>query len=184
MTQDSWKLPVQCPGYPLNVLRVQVATLSHTSVCFTLRPTIFSDFRRHVETSALNHPKRTTNTTMSKVLHIYVLLDPPPPHQPNSGLISYSQDICNISFSHLPAMLNFKCFQIFYLCSAELMKSKIRPSSVRLCHRVSLKWWHGFLWNFSCGFPRAMWPDFENFLDFLQIFLVFVKHGALWERKF
>ncbi len=42
---------------------------------------------------------------------------------------------------------------------------EIRPSSVRrpsvvcLLHRLSLKLLYGFLSNFSCGFPWAIFPD-------------------------
>ncbi len=90
--------------------------------------------------------------------------------------------------------------------SAELMKSKFvrRPSStrpsVRLWHQLSLTLLHGFLSNFSCGFPCSICPGgfffffcfvffffiFENRMTsgfFTTIFL-FRQHGSLWERKF
>ncbi len=64
---------------------------------------------------------------------------------------------------------------------------EIRPSFVRLWHRLSLKFLHGFFSNFSCGFPWAICPDgffisFVNFFlffifYFLRIFFVFVNMG-------
>ncbi len=36
---------------------------------------------------------------------------------------------------------------------------EIRPSSVRLRHRLSLKLLHGFLSNLSCGFSWAICPE-------------------------
>ncbi len=76
--------------------------------------------------------------------------------------------------------------------SAELMKSKfVRRPSVRLWHRSSLKSLHGFLSNFSCGFPWAICLDvffffiFEHFyFDFLRIFFVFVNMGPYWSQNF
>ncbi len=73
---------------------------------------------------------------------------------------------------------------------------KIRPSSVvcrpsdRLWHQLSLNFMHGFLSNFSCGFPWAICPDIffifekKNFLNFLQIFFVFVNMGPYGSENF
>ncbi len=72
------------------------------------------------------------------------------------------------------------------------MKSKFvrRPSSVRLWHRLSLKLLHGFLSNFSCGFPGAIGPDvffiFEKKkkLNLLRIFFVFVNMAPYGSENF
>ncbi len=37
--------------------------------------------------------------------------------------------------------------------------SVVRRPSVRLWHQLSLNFMHGFLSNFSCGFPWAICPD-------------------------
>ncbi len=75
--------------------------------------------------------------------------------------------------------------------SAELMKSKfIHRPSVHLWHRLSLKLLHGFLSNFGCSFPRAIYPDsffiFEKkiFFNFLRIFFVFVNMGPYGSENF
>ncbi len=72
--------------------------------------------------------------------------------------------------------------------------SSVRPSfvrpSVRLWPRLSLKLLHGFLSNFSCGFPWAICPEvFFNFekkiiLIFLRIFFVFVNMGPYGSENF
>ena len=52
------------------------------------------------------------------------------------------------------------------------IRPSVRPSSVRLWHRLSLTLLYGFLLNFSCGFPWAICPDGllifrkKNFFDF------------------
>ena len=51
---------------------------------------------------------------------------------------------------------------------------EIRTSCVRLWHRLSLKLLHGFLSNFSCGFPWAICPDFF-FLFIFDLFFNFFK---------
>ena len=67
-------------------------------------------------------------------------------------------------------------------CSWNWKSSGVRPS-VRLWHRLSLKLLHGFLSNFSCGFPWAICADFffpfrkKNILILLRIFFVFVNTG-------
>ncbi len=57
----------------------------------------------------------------------------------------------------------------------------VRPSAVRLWHRLSLNLLHGFLSNFGSCFPWAICPDVFYFLktklDFLRIFFVFVNIG-------
>ncbi len=62
------------------------------------------------------------------------------------------------------------CFLFFFLALLDYVSRapeiEIRPSSVRLWHRLSLKLLHGLLSNFSCGFPRAIWPD---------VFIIFEK---------
>ncbi len=51
------------------------------------------------------------------------------------------------------------------------MKSKfIWRLSIRLWHRLSLKLLHGFLSNFSCGFPWAIGPYVFFFFFFFFIF--------------
>ncbi len=44
----------------------------------------------------------------------------------------------------------------------EIRLSSVRPS-VRRWHRLSLNFMHGFLSNFSCGFPWATCPDLFSF---------------------
>ncbi len=74
----------------------------------------------------------------------------------------------------------------------EIRPSSVRPSSVvRLWHRLSLKFLHGLLSNFSCGFLWTICPDFffffifeKNFFDFLGFFFVFVNMGPYESQNF
>ncbi len=70
--------------------------------------------------------------------------------------------------------------------------SVVRPSVVRpSVSQLSLNLMHGFLSNFSCGFPWAIRSDvfliFEKkffFFDFLRIFFVFVNMGPYGSKSF
>ncbi len=67
-------------------------------------------------------------------------------------------------------------FSSAWLCQQSSLNrnsSIVRRPSVRLWHRLSLKLLHGFLSNFSCGFPWAICPDVlkkKCFLIFTNIF--------------
>ncbi len=72
----------------------------------------------------------------------------------------------------------------------EIRPSSVRRPSVRLWHRLSLNFMHGFLSNFSCGFPWAICPDIffifkkiKNF-NFLRIFFIFVNMGPSESKNF
>ncbi len=68
------------------------------------------------------------------------------------------------------------------ICSSGPSRSRVllfiisRPS-VRLWHRLSLNFMHGFLSNFSCGFPWAICPDVFFFFIFkkkkIEFFTIF-----------
>ena len=45
-----------------------------------------------------------------------------------------------------------------------------RPSVVRLWHRLTLKLLHGFLSDFSCGFPWTICPDFFSVFNLKKNF--------------
>ncbi len=71
----------------------------------------------------------------------------------------------------------------------EIRPTSVRRWSVRLRHRLCLKLLHGFLSNFSCGFPCAICPNilfnFWNFFKFfLGIFFVFVNMGPYGSENF
>ncbi len=73
-----------------------------------------------------------------------------------------------------------------------VVRPSVRPSSVvrPSVSQLSLNLMHGFLSNFSSGFPWAICPDvfiiFEKktFSDFLRIFFVFVNMGPYGSQNF
>ncbi len=99
------------------------------------------------------------------------ILDEPLHHNP-CRLATDKQLTCQ---SNLKLMMINKWLALFdYVSRAH--EIEIRPSSARLWHWLSLKLLHGFLSNFSCGFPWAICPEFffifekKKFWIFTNIF--------------
>ncbi len=66
--------------------------------------------------------------------------------------------------------------------------SVVRPSAIRLWHRLSLKILHGFLSNVSCYFPWAISPEvfwtLEFFYEYFSISLTWDPTGANISKRY
>ncbi len=62
----------------------------------------------------------------------------------------------------------------------------VRRPSVRLWHRLPLNLLHGFLSNFSSGFPWAICPDeiFRNFYEYITFLLTWDPRGATISKRY
>ncbi len=79
---------------------------------------------------------------------------------------------CNIShpnYSYCIFSSAWLCQQSSWNRNSSVVRPSVRPS-VRLWHRLSLKLFHGFLSNFSCGFSWATCPE---------VFFIFEKKNSM-----